>query len=124
MTQLPRIKALSPSRDFHQFLLSAYVRSAKIYTESELPKASAAGFSAWSALSTALLSGAVCLILIMKQKRMELPDAPHTPRKALFQSFGIGALMGSINKVANFLLVLSLVHVDASIQYPMVTAAR
>ena len=94
---------------------------AKTYTESSLPKASAAGFSAWSALSTALLSGAVCLILIWKQKRMELPDAQRTPRKALFQSFGIGALMGSINKVANFLLVLSLVHVDASVQYPMVT---
>ena len=93
---------------------------AKIYTESELPKASAAGFSAWSALSTALLSGVVWLILSRMQKRQNL-DIPRTPRKALFQSFGIGALMGSINKVANFLLVLSLVHVDASIQYPMVT---
>ena len=96
---------------------------AKIYTESELPKASAAGFSAWSALSTALLSGAVWLTLSLMQKRQSSPDleTPRTPRKVLFQAVGIGALMGSINKVANFLLVLSLSHVDASVQYPMVT---
>ena len=42
-------------------------------------------------------------------------------KKALVESYGIGALYGSINKVANFLLVIALAHVDASVQYPMVT---
>ena len=42
-------------------------------------------------------------------------------KKALWQSYGIGALYGVVNKVANFLLVIALAHVDVSVQYPMVT---
>ena len=34
---------------------------------------------------------------------------------------GVGALNGITNRVANFLLVIALAHVDASVQYPMVT---
>ena len=34
---------------------------------------------------------------------------------------GYSAGNGALSKVANFLLVLALVHVDASVQYPMVT---
>ena len=33
----------------------------------------------------------------------------------------MGALHGTIGKIANFLLVIALAHVDASVQYPMVT---
>jgi drug/metabolite transporter (DMT)-like permease len=43
------------------------------------------------------------------------------PKKTLIASYGIGALQGSINRVANFLLVVALAHVDASAQYPLVT---
>ncbi|MBR2432837.1 MAG: hypothetical protein IKB23_07970, partial [Clostridia bacterium] len=34
---------------------------------------------------------------------------------------GVGVLNGITNRVANFLLVIALAHVDASVQYPMVT---
>ena len=36
-------------------------------------------------------------------------------------AIGVSALSGSANKFANFLLVIALAHVDASVQYPMVT---
>ena len=38
-----------------------------------------------------------------------------------WQAFGVSSLNGAINRTANFLLVIALVHLDASIQYPMVT---
>ncbi len=38
------------------------------------------------------------------------------------KSTAIGVLSGTGNKVANFLLVIALSHVDASVQYPMVTS--
>ena len=37
------------------------------------------------------------------------------------KAFGVASVSGATNKIANFLLVLALAHVDASVQYPMVT---
>lgn len=37
------------------------------------------------------------------------------------KSAAVGALSGAGNRFANFLLIIALSHVDASIQYPMVT---
>ena len=82
----------------------------KVYTASELPKASAAGYSILICLCTACIT-AMLLPFFRKQ------DAP----KLTMKSTVIGALSGAGNKVANFFLVIALSHVDASIQYPMVT---
>ena len=51
-----------------------------------------------------------------------LPFLRKQPTTGLtMKSTLIGALSGGGNKVANFFLVLALSHVDASVQYPMVT---
>ena len=74
-------------------------------------KTSAAGYSVLSAAVTVVLS-AVALAIVMKRYPAEKMTAP-----ALLFCGGHGAL----NRVANFILVLALAHVDASVQYPMVT---
>ena len=82
----------------------------KVYTASELPKASAAGYSILICLCTACIAS-LLLPLFHKQ---EVP-------KLTLKSTLVGSLSGAGNKVANFFLVIALSHVDASIQYPMVT---
>ena len=82
----------------------------KVYTASLLPKASAAGYSILICLCTACAS-TLLLSLFYKQ---------NAPRLTL-KSTAIGALSGAGNKVANYFLVIALSHVDASVQYPMVT---
>jgi drug/metabolite transporter (DMT)-like permease len=92
----------------------------KIFATGTLPKTSAAGYSVWCAAVTILLSGIAWIVLVQREKRRALV-AVLREKKVMLQSYGIGALCGAVNKVANFLLVLALVHVDASVQYPMVT---
>ena len=82
----------------------------KIYTSSALPKASPAGYSILICLCTAC-AASLMLPLLRKQ------DVP----KLTLKSTAIGAFSGAGNKVANFFLVIALSHVDASVQYPMVT---
>ena len=82
----------------------------KIYTASALPKASPAGYSILICLCTAC-TASLMLPLLRKQ------DVP----KLALKSTAIGAFSGAGNKVANFFLVIALSHVDASVQYPMVT---
>ena len=93
----------------------------KLYIESELPKLDAAGYSVWCAVAVVVLSGICWFVLSYKERKAQDSTAPKIEKPALWQSYGIGALQGSINRVANFLLVLALAHVDASVQYPMVT---
>jgi drug/metabolite transporter (DMT)-like permease len=96
----------------------------KLFNEGNYPKTNAAGFSIWIAVCTLMLSGVIWLILELRDRYVTHAVAKdgHKPsKKILWQSYGIGALQGSINKVANFLLVIALMHVDASVQYPMVT---
>jgi len=38
-----------------------------------------------------------------------------------FKDIAVGSAKGIVNTIANFFLVIALAHVDASIQYPMVT---
>lgn len=96
----------------------------KIFSASELPKASAAAYSIWIAICMTVLSGIAWAILAFLDKRkggkLEGLEVKLTKR-VLWQSYGVGALYGAINKVANFLLIIALAHVDASVQYPMVT---
>lgn len=96
----------------------------KVFTESELPKASAAGYSVWIATMTALLSGTAWLVLFLTEKQrspQKVEAVWREQRNTRLCSYGVGALHGAVNKVANFLLVIALMHVDASVQYPMVT---
>ena len=96
----------------------------KIYTSSTLPKASAAGYSLWCSVMTVTLASITLWIIATRTKRAAIATGEATvspDKKHYFQSVGIVAASGSINTFANFLLVLALLHVDASVQYPMVT---
>ena len=66
------------------------------------------------ALWTGLLS---CLLLaIFFRKKQDDGVPPLTWKSTL-----VSASSGAINKVANYCLTIALLHVDASVQYPMVT---
>ncbi len=96
----------------------------KIFSSSKLPKTSAAGYSIWITVCTLVLSGIIWVILELRDRyvvQATAKEGPEPSKKILWQFYGIGALQGSINKVANFLFVIAFVHVDASVQYPMVT---
>lgn len=96
----------------------------KIFTESNYVKASAAGYSILIAIATALLSGIAWFVMCVSKRRKGLEnvdDMQKISNKNLLISYGIGGLQGAINKIANFLLVIALSYVDASVQYPMVT---
>lgn len=80
----------------------------KVYTSATFPKASAAGYSILICLCTACMAA---LLLPFFRKQATLT----------WKSTAVGALSGAGNKVANFFLVIALSHVDASVQYPMVT---
>ncbi len=84
---------------------------AKIFTAAPFPKTSAAGFTLLQCLCSALLALAA-LLLLSKEPRTSRPTAVN---------IGVGSLFGIANRVANYLLVIALAHVDASVQYPMVT---
>ena len=94
----------------------------KLFTASTLPKTNAAEYTVWVSIVTVVLSGITWWILSSGEKaKTENAQQESLDKKVLYQSYAIGALYGAINKVANFLLVLALAHVDASVQYPMVT---
>ena len=84
----------------------------KIFTSASFEKTSAAWYSIWGAAFTIIFSGVALLIIRSRQKSTQ----PYTLR-----AFLVGASGGGINKIANFLLIIALAHVDASVQYPMVT---
>ena len=64
----------------------------------------------------AICSAVLSLTMLLIFFREKNDDKPMSAA-----GVGICALNGSINKIANFLLVIALAHVDASVQYPMVT---
>ena len=84
---------------------------AKLFTTAHFEKTEAAGYSIWLAICTTVLSG--ILLLVLRR------PSGYVPLSGL--STGINLLSGGINQVANYLLVIALLHVDASVQYPMVT---
>ena len=84
----------------------------KIFASASFEKTSSAGYSIWIAICTVVLSGTLLLWLIKKSDC----SVPYT-----WKAFSIGAVSGGINQFANFLLIVALMHVDASVQYPMVT---
>lgn len=81
----------------------------KIYTDAPYTKASSAGFSILTAIVTATVS--LLFILILWKKRSAI-----TKKTVLF-----GVVAGPLSRVANYLLLLALTILPASVNYPMVT---
>ena len=92
----------------------------KIFTSTNLPKASAGGYSICIAITTVILSGVFWLLLSVFEKRKKENNF-KTERKNLCISYVIGASCGVMEKVGNYLLVIALAYVDASVQYPIIT---
>lgn len=86
---------------------------AKLFNELPYEKTDSNGYSIWSAILSIVLSGIVILVLVLvkKEKRARLS----------IKAFGSAALSGGISCIANYILVLALLHVPSSVQYPMVT---
>ncbi len=83
----------------------------KIFTSAPYAKTSAAGYSILIAICTVVLSSAFLLLFFRKADGAKMS----------LKSECVGAVNGITNRIANFLLVIALAHVDASVQYPMVT---
>ncbi len=83
---------------------------AKFFQASDLPKTSEAAYSVWTAVMTALFSGVILLCAVRK-----------SPIKLNVKAVVSMAGNGILNRVANFLLLLSLAYLPASVQYPMIT---
>ena len=81
----------------------------KFFQSAPYPKTSAASYSVWAAAVSALISAIVLLCLFKTLKRPSF--------KAVSYTVGFGA----INKVANYLLLIALAVLPASVQYPFVT---
>ena len=84
---------------------------AKIFEAIPAEKTSAAGYSALSAAVTVVIS-AVALLIVMRKYKENRLTAP---------SVAFSAGNGALNRIANYILLLALAHVDASVQYPIVT---
>jgi len=84
-----------------------------IFSESTLPKTTAADFSICLAIINIVVSGIVLLFFTKNKKEDE--------QKFTLKAGLLSGASGVLDKVANFLLVAALLHVEASVQYPMVT---
>ena len=85
---------------------------AKIFAAAPFKKTSAAGYSVLCVLVSAIISGIVLLIFFRNRGEKQ---------KFSLSATIIGAANGITNRLANFLLLIALTHVDASVQYPLVT---
>jgi len=84
----------------------------KIFTAAPFEKTSAAGYSILKATCSIVV--VTILLLLFFRKKGDTP-----PMR--FKDIAVGSAKGIVNTIANFFLVIALAHVDASIQYPMVT---
>lgn len=84
----------------------------KIFAASPYEKTSAAGYSMLSSICT-LSIALLCLAIFFRNSKNE--------QKHSVLSISLNSLCGSVNVIANLILVIALSHVDASVQYPMVT---
>lgn len=83
----------------------------KLFVESKYPKTSSAGFSILSCIVTVAISLIVLVLFFRKQE---------TPKETV-KSLGAVLFNGATNRIANYVLLIALMHVEASVQYPMVT---
>jgi len=84
---------------------------AKIFASASFDKTSSAGYSILISLCCIIIS-AVSLIFLSK-------DADYAKPTVLSET--LCSASGIVEKLANLILVIALSHVDASVQYPMVT---
>ena len=84
----------------------------KIFTAAPYEKTSPEGYTLLITLITLVLSVLILMLFFKKDDK--------TPKNTPI-SLAIGAASGVTNKLANLWLVIALSHVDASVQYPMVT---
>ncbi|MBE6787506.1 MAG: hypothetical protein E7537_04070 [Ruminococcaceae bacterium] len=84
---------------------------AKLFVESKYPKTSSAGFSILSCLVNVIIS-LVILAVFFRHKQ-----TPKETAKSLCSAL----FNGATNRIANYVLLIALMHVEASVQYPMVT---
>lgn len=81
----------------------------KIFESASYDKASSANYSIWIAVATALIS--VVILLILGKRSLKIPI------KSLVYPLGYGA----VNRIANYLLLIALTALPASVQYPFIT---
>ena len=84
----------------------------KIFAEADFAKTSATGYTNLMSICSVVIS-AVLLLTVFRKKSENEPSG--------WAGTAVGAAAGVISKVANLILVIALAHVDASVQYPMVT---
>lgn len=85
----------------------------KLFNELPYEKTSAAGYTFWIAACTIALSGILWLVIPKNES--------ESKSSFTLIDCAVGAINGGMNRIANFLLVIALLHVDASVQYPAVT---
>ncbi|MBQ2711959.1 MAG: hypothetical protein IJF71_01130, partial [Clostridia bacterium] len=93
----------------------------KLFTSLPYEKASATGYSLMIAICTAILSLVLLFVLLAARRRSGEERGSAAIGKPTAVCAAVGAANGVINRVANLLLVIALAHVQASVQYPMVT---
>ena len=84
----------------------------KIYNTAPFVRGNAATYSVMSAAWGILVSG-ILLLTVFRRFSEE--------KKLSIKSIGVSAANGTLNRIANYMLVISLVHVESTVQYPMVT---
>ena len=82
----------------------------KFYAATTMEKASSTGYILMTCLWMLVLAPSI--IVFLKNKTYTKPS---------LRSLGLGLFSGSFAQLSNLLLVIALGHVDASVQYPMVT---
>lgn len=84
----------------------------KIFTSAPLEKTSPEAFQILICVCSVVISAFVLLAFFRKSA---------FKNKSSVKIFGVCAASSILNKIANLWLVIALMHVDASVQYPMVT---
>lgn len=79
------------------------------FQKSDYPKTNAESFSIWSAVAAVIISFVALLILRGKGK------------KPSFKAISIAVVGGTLSRIANYVLVIALAVLPATVQYPFVT---
>jgi len=85
----------------------------KFFTAAPYEKTSAEAYS----IMVCLLS----IIISFLALKIFFKNAEEQTQKTSIKAYCVGAFSGITNKIANLFLVIALLHVDASVQYPMIT---
>ena len=92
---------------------------AKIFQSSSFAKTSDAMYSVWVATIGALISASVIIIMIAMSKKNH--SQKFEIKKPNFKALIYASSCGILGNVANFLLLIALAVLPASVQYPFIT---